>query len=106
MERRHPARSPMPYVMRTRFSRTPLRTLARKLRAVLLMLGAAAALYATLLPLGPSAHADELDYTFSTGSNEHYFPTTTGKYSIMDMQPAISGPGVHSVELEIRATGY
>lgn len=62
---------------------------------------------ATLL-CGTAAHAQasELDYLFSTGSSEHYFPTTTGKYHIIDTLPVITKPGIHTLELEILATGY
>lgn len=46
--------------------------------------------------------------TWSSGGVEYYFPTTTGKYSIMDALPEIDmdKPGIYSLEVEILATGF
>ncbi len=50
----------------------------------------------------------QTDAGFNRANPEHWFPTTTGKYSIATWEPAIGerGEGIYTIELEIEATGY
>jgi len=45
---------------------------------------------------------------FNRANPEHWFPTTTGKYSIATWEPAIGerGEGIYTIEFQIEATGY